>query len=285
MARLRIGISGWSYRPWRKVFYPADLPVDSELHFASRQFNTIELNASFYRLQRPENYREWRQRTPPGFVFAVKAPRFLTHVKRLKDLDEPLSVFLASGPLELGAKLGPLLWQLPPNFRYDRERIEAFMADLPRRGADALAIAGRHAKVPTSEALKRQRLRHALEVRHESFLDEDFIRLARDYGVAVVVSDGAGRWPMIHDVTAGFMYVRLHGENKLYGGRYSDASLDAWARKIDAWRHGGQTADTGLILRPGAPRRQTRDVYVYFDNDTKVDAPFDAQRLIGRLDR
>lgn len=280
MARLRIGISGWSYRPWRKVFYPADLPADSELNFASRRFNTIELNASFYRLQTPQSYREWRQRTPPGFVFAVKAPRFLTHVKRLKDLQEPFSVFLASGPLALGTKLGPLLWQLPPNFRYDRERIQTFMANLPRSGADALAIAKRHAKIETSEAFKRQRLRHALEVRHESFQDEDFIRLAREYGVAVVVSDGAGRWPMIQDITAGFMYLRLHGERMLYGGRYGEASLMEWARKINAWHHGGQPSDTRLILREGVPRRQSRDIYVYFDNDTKVDAPFDAQRLI-----
>lgn len=280
MARLRIGISGWSYRPWRKVFYPADLPADSELNFASRRFNTIELNASFYRLQTPQSYREWRQRTPPGFVFAVKAPRFLTHVKRLKDLQEPFSVFLASGPLALGTKLGPLLWQLPPNFRYDRERIQTFMANLPRSGADALAIAERHAKIETSEAFKRQRLRHALEVRHESFQDEDFIRLAREYGVAVVVSDGAGRWPMIQDITAGFMYLRLHGERMLYGGRYGEASLMEWARKINAWHHGGQPSDTRLILREGVPRRQSRDIYVYFDNDTKVDAPFDAQRLI-----
>lgn len=285
MARLRIGISGWSYKPWKKVFYPADLPADEELDFASRQFNTIELNASFYRLQTPESYRDWRRRTPPGFVFAVKAPRFLTHVKRLKDLQEPFSVFLASGPLELDDKLGPFLWQLPPNFRYERERIEAFMADLPRHGADAVKIARQHAPLSTTKTFERQRLRHALEVRHPSFLNEDFIRLAREYGVAVVVSDGARRWPMIHDVTAGFMYLRLHGESKLYGGRYSDRSLADWAAKIDAWRNGTQLPEGTLILPEGAPARKSRDVYVYFDNDTKVDAPFDAHRLIERLDR
>jgi len=285
MARLRIGISGWSYRPWQKVFYPADLPADDELDFASRQFPTIELNASFYRLQTPQSYRDWRRRTPPGFVFAVKAPRFLTHVKRLKDMGEPLSVFLASGPLELGNKLGPFLWQLPPNFRYDRARIEAFMAGLPRCGGDALAIARRHARVKSTDVFRRQRLRHALEVRHPSFLDEDFIRLARDHGVAVVVSDGAGRWPMIQDVTAGFMYLRLHGESKLYGGRYSDTSLASWADRIDAWRRGTQPDGIPLLLRRGAPHRRSRDIYVYFDNDTKVDAPFDAHRLIERLDR
>lgn len=286
MARARIGISGWLYPPWRGVFYPEALRQEDELRYASRQFGTIELNSSFYRLHKPAVYRGWREQTPPGFLFAVKAPRFITHVKRLKDVADPMAVFLASGPLELRDKLGPFLWQLPPSFRYDRGRIEAFLAALPRNGAEALAIARRARRgTRVDDAFRRRRLRHALEVRHESFLDADFIRLARAYGVAVVVSDGARRWPMIHDVTAGFMYLRLHGEKKLYGSRYGDASLDRWAARLRAWMAGGQSADQPLLLPEGAPSRKSRDAYVYFDNDSKVDAPFDAQRLIERLQR
>lgn len=286
MARARIGISGWLYPPWRGVFYPKDLRQEDELRYASRQFGTIELNSSFYRLHKPAVYRGWREQTPAGFLFAVKAPRFITHIKRLKDVDEPMSVFFASGPLELRDKLGPLLWQLPPSFRYDRDRIESFLASLPRNGADALAIA-RRARRDTriDEAFRRRRLRHALEVRHESFLEADFIRQARAYGVAVVVSDGARRWPMIHDVTAGFVYLRLHGEKKLYSSRYGDASLDRWAARLRAWMEGGQLGDQPLLLPEGYPARKSRDAYVYFDNDSKVDAPFDAQRLIERLRR
>lgn len=284
MARARIGISGWLYPPWRGVFYPEPWRQEDELRYASRQFSTIELNASFYRLHTPQVYRGWREQTPSGFLFAVKAPRFITHTKRLKNVDDALSVFLASGPLELREKLGPFLWQLPPSFRYDRARIEAFLATLPRSGADALALARRQRReTRTDDAFRRRRMRHALEVRHASFLDPDFIRLARSYGVAVVVSDGARRWPMIHDVTAGFMYLRLHGERKLYGSRYSDASLDRWAKRIRAWMDGAQRADEPLLLPGGMPYRKSRNVYVYFDNDTKVDAPFDAQRLISRL--
>lgn len=285
MAQPRIGISGWLYPPWRGVFYPDDLRQADELAFASRQFATIELNSSFYRLHKPGVYRGWSRRTPAGFVFAVKGPRFITHVKRLKNVDDPLSVFFASGPLELGNKLGPFLWQLPPSFSYDRPTIDHFLTLLPRRGDDALAMARRHAPTSAPEAFRRRRLRHALEVRHPSFLDEDFIRLARLHGVAVVVSDGARRWPMIQDVTAGFMYLRLHGEKKLYGSRYGQASLDCWAGRIEAWLDGGQLPNKTLLLPTGIPRRKSRDVYVYFDNDTKVDAPFDAHRLLARLGR
>ncbi|PXV59621.1 Uncharacterized conserved protein YecE, DUF72 family [Dyella jiangningensis] len=285
MAMLCIGISGWHYDTWRGVFYPEDLPVDGELGYAARQFRSIELNASFYRLQRPEDYRAWYRSTPAGFVFAVKAPRFLTHVKRLKDLAQPFSVFLCSGPLELREKLGPFLWQLPPNFHFERDRIETFFAGLPRRGEDACALARQHARTPCPKNFARKRLRHALEVRHPSFLDEDFIRLARVYGVAVVVSDGAGRWPMLQDVTAGFMYVRLHGEQSLYSSRYDDASLARWARRIRSWLRGGTSAKRDLVVRDGMPVRRSRDVYVYFDNDAHVDAPFDALRLADRLRR
>lgn len=284
MARPRIGISGWLYPPWRGVFYPKDLRQADELHYASRRFPTIELNSSFYRLHRPPVYRGWREQTPAGFVFAVKGSRFITHVRRLNHVEDALSAFFASGPLELGDKLGPLLWQLPPSLGYDHARLEAFFAMLPRHGSEALSLARRHERgLRMPEEMRRRRLRHALEVRHPSFLDERFIRLARVHGIAVVVSDGARRWPMIHDVTAGFMYLRLHGREKLYGSRYGDATLDRWAACIDAWLAGGQPDDAHLLLPSGAPRRKSRDVYVYFDNDTKVDAPFDARRLAERL--
>lgn len=286
MSKVRIGISGWHYEPWRGVFYPKALPADQELTFASQQLGTIELNASFYRLQKPDDYRKWHRATPADFIFAVKAPRFLTHVKRLKQLDDAFGVFLASGPLLLRNKLGPFLWQLPRNFRYHREQIEAFFAFLPRTGKDACEHARRHGgDVASTDAFARRRLRHVLEVRHPSFLDGDFIELARQYDVAVAVSDGAGRWPMIEDVTASFVYVRLHGDKMLYASRYEAPAIRHWADRIQAWRDGFQPASKKLVLPDRPPGKVARDVYVYFDNDANVDAPFDAQRLVKRLDK
>src|SRR6478736_851934 len=195
-ARTYVGISGWRYAPWRGVFYPQGLRQASELHFASRSFSTIELNGSFYSLMRPETYQAWYEETPPGFVFAVKGGRFITHLKRLKEVATPLANFFASGVLRLREKLGPILWQLPPQLVFDEPKLRAFFELLPRSTEQAAALARRHdqrlAGRSEIRALRPGSLRHALEVRHPSFVTPAFVELLREYGVAACVADTAG---------------------------------------------------------------------------------------------
>jgi uncharacterized protein YecE (DUF72 family) len=284
---LRIGISGWTYPPWRGVFFPRRWPQKRELEYASRQVGSIEINGTFYSLQRPESYRAWYDATPAGFVFAVKGGRFITHLRRLREVETPLANFFASGVLLLREKLGPILWQLPPQLRYDRERLTSFLRLLPRDTSAAAALARQHdhrlnGRAWTSTDRKRP-LRHALEVRHDSFKTPEFIRLLRAEKIALVVADTAGKWPFMEDVTADFVYVRLHGDEELYVSGYTPAALDEWARKIRAWSRGATPARVELVDRAGAQRGRPRDVFVYFDNDVKVRAPFDAMSLAHRL--
>jgi uncharacterized protein YecE (DUF72 family) len=284
----RIGISGWRYAPWRGVFYPKDLAQRRELEFASRRFDSIEINGSFYSLQHPDSWRRWRAETPDGFVFAVKAPRYITHLKRLRDIDAPLANFFASGVLELRAKLGPIVWQFPPNLRFDEPLWRAFLEKLPRDTRSARAIARGHDERVRATSIPRLAnvpLRHAVEIRSETFRDERFIALLRLNRVALVVADTAGRWPYLEDVTADFVYVRLHGDKEIYASGYSARALDHWAARIDAWRHGREPGDANRASVKPAPRRARRDVYCYFDNDMKVRAPFDADALRARLER
>jgi uncharacterized protein YecE (DUF72 family) len=287
MGDIYIGISGWRYEPWRGVFYPEGLVQHSELEYASRQLPTIEINGSFYSLQRPDSYAAWYAATPPGFMFSVKGNRFLTHILRLRDIDGPLANVLASGVFELHEKLGPFLWQFPPNFRFDPERMEHFLSLLPHDTDAALAMARRYeprmeGKV-SLDAGKKRKLRHAVEIRHESFVDEAFIALLRKYKVAMVVADTAGKWPNYEDVTADFMYLRLHGDKELYASGYSEEALDRWADKIRAWTTGKQPDGARLISPKAPPQRASRDLFCYFDNDIKVHAPFDARKLIDKL--
>jgi uncharacterized protein YecE (DUF72 family) len=282
----RIGISGWRYAPWRGVFYPKDLAQRRELEFAARRFDTIEINGSFYSLQRPESWRRWRDETPDGFVFAVKGPRYVTHVRRLREIEAPLANFFASGVLDLGEKLGPILWQFPPNLSFDTERWDAFARQLPRNMTAARALARKHDRRVRAVSLPRvakRPLRHAVEIRNETFRDERFLALLRRHGIALVVADTAGEWPLLEDVTASFMYLRLHGHTELYASGYASSSLDAWAKRIEAWRHGGEPKDARRVSASAPRRRSHRDVYCYFDNDRKVRAPFDAEALRKRL--
>jgi len=284
---VRIGISGWRYEPWRGVFYPPRLPQRSELAFAARMLPTIEINGSFYSLQRPESYAEWHDETPPGFVFALKGSRYITHMLKLRNVAAPLANFFASGVLRLRDKLGPILWQFPPQLGFDSERFDAFFSLLPRDTAAALALARRHDERLAGRAwleIDRVRpLRHAVEIRHASFVDPAFIALLRRHRIALVVADTAGRWPLLEDLTADFVYVRLHGDKELYASGYDDGALDRWAARIAAWRDGGQVDDARLASpRPGRSRSR-RDVYCYFDNDVKVHAPYDAAHLAARL--
>jgi len=284
---IRIGVSGWRYPPWRGSFYPKGLRQDDELAFAARHVSAIEINGSFYSLQRPESYAAWYAATPKGFVFTNKANRFITHTLRLRDAGKPLANVLASGVFALREKLGPFIWQLPPTFRFDADRLEAFLSLLPHDTEAALALArGHEARMDDRALLKIDRkrpLRHAIEVRHDSFMDPAFIALLRKYKVAMVVTDSPGKWPYMEDVTADFMYLRLHGDAELYASGYSDNALARWADRIRAWSGGGQPDDAHLVSTKAPPRRAKRDVYCYFDNDIKVHAPHDARRLMEIL--
>jgi uncharacterized protein YecE (DUF72 family) len=284
--RIRIGISGWRYRPWRGAFYPESLTQRLELAYASRLLSTIEINGSFYSLQRPEYYAQWFEETPPDFEFAVKGPRFITHMKRLKDPKTPLANFFASGVFNLRHKLGPILWQFPPQLRFDRHRLSDFLALLPQDTQAAQRLArGRDARLKGRARLvidAVRPLRHAFEIRHESFLDPQFIALLRAHNAALVIAETAQRWPMPQDITADFVYLRLHGDKTLYQSGYSDRSLERWADRIAAWHRGGDME--GMKVTNARPSEQPRNVYCYFDNtDVKLRAPIDAQTLIKKL--
>lgn len=278
-----MGISGWTYPPWRGVFFPEGLAQKGELAYASRQVDTIEVNGSFYSLLRPDSVARWHRETPSGFVFAVKGSRFITHMKRLSDIDVALANFFASGILALREKLGPILWQLPPSMAFHPARLAPFLDLLPRTTEEAAALARLHDHRlegrSYTHADARRPLRHALEVRHPSFHDPAFISLLRRYGVALCVADTAGLFPDFADVTADFVYVRLHGDTKLYESGYARGTLAKWGKRIAAWRCGEEV--DGRLASPAIPppRADGRDVYVYFDNDVKVRAPFDARML------
>ena len=284
--KVRIGISGWRYTPWRGVFYPRDLPQRAELEFASSKFPSIELNGSFYSLQRPSHYARWARETPDDFVFSIKGGRYVTHILRLRDARQALANFFAQGLFELGPKLGPFLWQLPPTLRYDEAVLDEFLGLLPRTTAAAAKLAAsRNAKLSGRTRLafdRSRRLRHAIEVRHDSFAVPSFVRLLRRHRVAVVFADTAGRWPYFEDLTADFVYLRLHGDEELYASGYTDTALDRWAQRIAAWRDGREPRDAQRV-GPRGPSRRSRDVYCYFDNDVKVHAPHDAHALMVRL--
>jgi uncharacterized protein YecE (DUF72 family) len=287
MGRTFVGISGWTYAPWRGTFYPKGLPHRREIEYASAHLNSIEINGSFYALQRPTSYQAWYAATPEGFVFSVKGGRFITHMKKLRDADTALANFFASGVLALGEKLGPFLWQLPPMLGYDADRLESFFRALPRTTSEAAVLAARHDERMKDRAWLQtdaeRPLRHALEIRHASYETPEFVELLRAYDVALVTADTAGKWPLMEDQTSDFSYVRLHGDEELYVSGYSDEALDTWAAKVRAWAAGGDSPDARLVAPPAPARAAGRDVYVYFDNDVKVRAPFDAMGLAARV--
>ncbi|MGZ8179024.1 DUF72 domain-containing protein [Williamsia sp. SKLECPSW1] len=263
---VRVGTSGWVYPPWRGTFYPEGLVQRRELEYLSSTLNSVEINGTFYSLQKPDSFRRWAEQTPDDFTFAVKGPRFITHMKKIRDVDAPVANFFASGVLALGAKLGPVLWQLPPTLQFDADVLASFLGGLPRTTAAAAELARHHDERldgrDWTETDADRPVRHAVEVRHPSFEAAAAIRVFKDAGVAVVLADAAGRYPVIDEKTADFSYCRLHGDEKLYESGYSDDSLDAWAARL---------------------RRRHGDIHAYFDNDVKVHAPFDARGLLDRL--
>lgn len=281
MGTIRVGLSGWNYDEWRGDFYPRDLPKTRHLEYAAGQVDTIEVNGTFYGLVRPATFRSWRAAVPAGFVFAVKGSRFITHNKKLKDANGALANFFASGVLELDDTLGPLLWQLPANLHFDAERVDTFLAQLPHDTDAARELARQHDDRVPDVAYgpgTRHRLRHVLEVRHESWLCDDLVRIARRHGVALAFSHAAA-WPYTEEVTAGFVYVRLHGPGEVYASAYGDTALGRWADRLQRWRAADEPADAARIGDRTPPRRKGRDVYVYLDNDAGGHAPREAVRL------
>ena len=246
------------------------------------------MNGSFYSLQTPESYANWYDDTPENFVFSIKGPRYITHIRRLKEIEGPLANFFASGIFNLREKVGPFLWQFPPFMRYDEERFENFCSLLPHDTKQALVLARRredrmHGR--SRLAIDENRpLRHAIEIRHESFATESFVAMLRRHGIALVVADTARKWPYLEEVTTDFMYLRLHGDESLYASGYTDAALDRWAARIGAWSKGKEPADAHKVSATKLKAAGSRDVFCYFDNDVKVRAPFDADRLMQKLD-
>lgn len=269
--RIRVGTSGWRYASWRGDFYPRGLVQRRELAYLGDRFSTVELNGSFYSLQRPETYRRWRDSVPEAFVFAVKGSRYITHMLRLRDARTALANFFASGVLALGPALGPLLWQLPARLEFDRRLLEDFLAELPRSTAQARELAQSHDERLDDRAWldidEDRPLRHALEPRAQSFEDQAVPDVLRAHGVALAVADTAGRWPRFDARTSDFAYLRLHGSTELYTSGYTPEELADWARQALDWSRGD-----GADATP-------RDVYVYFDNDVRGHAPHDAAAL------
>jgi uncharacterized protein YecE (DUF72 family) len=284
---IRVGISGWTYAPWRGVFYPEGLPQSRELAYAAEHFSTVEINGTFYCLQRPSSFASWASVTPPDFVFSVKGSRFITHMLKLRNAEQALANFFASGLLALGPKLGPILWQFPPNFSFNPPVLEAFFRLLPQTTADAATLGRLHDHRVEGRALieadENRPLRHAIEIRHASFISEAFIRLLRRYRVALVCADTVD-WPRLVDATSDFAYCRLHGSEELYASGYGRKAIATWADRIVAWATGNPP--TGDRVLPFSDfEAQPHDVYVYFDNDAKVRAPVDALALERRLAR
>ncbi|MDX3905062.1 MAG: DUF72 domain-containing protein [Pigmentiphaga sp.] len=262
-SRVRVGIGGWVFEPWRGNFYPAGLAQSRELDYASRHVTSIEINGTYYGTQKPASFARWHDETPEDFVFALKGPRFATNRRVLAEAGPSIEKFLASGVVELKDKLGPINWQFPPTKKFDPDDFGAFLSLLPAE-------------------YEGRSLRHAVEVRHESFATPDFVELLRTHGVAVVMADKEGV-PHLHDVTAPFVYVRLQSAREDRKSGYSPADLDAWAERARAWAAGKEPADLPRLsgAMPGPPR--TRDVFVYMINGFKPKAPAAAMALLERL--
>jgi uncharacterized protein YecE (DUF72 family) len=269
---VRVGISGYDYPGWRGRFYPPEQPRREWLPHAARLFDSIEINGTFYSLKSPPVFAAWREQVPRrGFRFAIKGSRFITHNLKLRRSETALANFYAQGVLLLGRLTGPFLWQLPASYGYDEDRMETFLGLLPRSAAAGARLAAGHdqrlRRGAALEPAAAVRYRHAFEVRHESYFQDRFYDQLRRHRCALVLADTAGIFPYAEELTADFVYVRLHGSRELYRSGYQDRELDSWAARLRCWTAGSTR----------------RDAYVYFDNDANVHAPFDALRLRERV--
>jgi uncharacterized protein YecE (DUF72 family) len=262
-AAIHIGIGGWTYEPWRGTFYPKGLKHADELNFASRHVTGIEINGTYYRTQSRDSFKKWRETIPPGFVFSIKASRFCTNRRVLAEAGESIEKFLGQGLTLLGDALGPILWQFMPTKQFDPDDFGAFLKLLP----------------PEQDGI---RLRHAIEVRHESFKDQRFIDLAREHGAAIVFADSTDH-PAIADLTADFVYARLQDAKETEENGYAPAALDGWADAVKAWQAGKAPAGLDYVADPKASASSPRDVFLFMINGAKVRAPAAAQALISRL--
>jgi uncharacterized protein YecE (DUF72 family) len=263
-ARIRIGVGGWNFAPWRNNFYPSGLTQQRELEFASRQLTAIEVNSTYYAAQKPATYANWRRQTPDGFRFSLKAPRYATAARVLANSGKSINAFVFGGLAELGDRLGPISWQFMPTRPFDREDLSAFLDLLPRE-------------------LDGSPLQHVLEVRHDSFMCAAYVALARQYGVATVFTDSPD-YPSFADVTGDFIYARLMSSETSIATGYADAALDSWAARARAWASGGEPDD---LPRVGAVNKRSshapRDVYIYFIGSAKERNPAAAMSLIDHL--
>jgi uncharacterized protein YecE (DUF72 family) len=286
MSQIRIGISGWTFPNWRGTFYPKKLVQKRELEYASRQVNSIEINGTFYALQKPATFQNWYNQTPDDFIFSLKAPQFITHVLRLRECKEPLCTFLASGLLCLKQKLGPILWQFPPYVSLKDNRFEKFVKQLPHNTLKAAKLAKKHdvrfADRVWTETDGNYPVRHAFEFRHPSFQNKDFIEMLKSYQVAVAVIDSGKNWPYTEDLTSDFVYVRMSGEGPEFKNGYTDSALKRMAKRIKLWAKGGQPKDANCISQQ-EPYPGKKDVFVYFNNDEKINAPQDAARMLKQF--
>jgi uncharacterized protein YecE (DUF72 family) len=262
-ATIRVGIGGWTYEPWRGVFYPKGLAHAKELAYASARLTTIEINGTFYRTQTPATFRKWASEVPESFVFAVKGPRYTVNRRVLKEAGDSIKLFLDSGVTELKSHLGPLLWQFAPTKKFDEADFGGFLEHLPA----------------SHDGCK---LRHVVEVRHDSFCTPNFLRLLREFGIAVVFAEHE-TYPAIADITADFVYARLQKGKETVKTGYPPKALDAWAERLGVWASGGEPKDLPRVEPAHQSSKTPRDVFAYFIHEGKVNAPAAAMALIERL--
>jgi uncharacterized protein YecE (DUF72 family) len=261
--RIRIGVGGWTYEPWRGVFYPGGLTQKRELEYMSRKLTSIEINGTYYRSQTPESFAKWYNETPAGFVFALKGPRFATNRRVLSEAGASIERFFASGVTALKDKLGPINWQFMPTKKFDSKDFEGFLKLLPK-------------------TMDGQKIRHAVEVRHLSFRTPDFVALAREHGIAIMIAADAD-YPQIADVTTDFVYARIMGTSEAEDLGYSDKALDLWAERARTWAGGGTPADLKSVTKPAALQSE-RDVFLYVISGFKMRNPAAAMALIERVE-